>query len=115
MMLSHEKLDVYQRGIEFLILATDALNQIPSGHGEIKKQLRKASLSILLNIAEASGKTSDADRQNFYAIGRGSAHECAALLDALAAINAIDKQDFHHGKDLLHDLISMLTKMARPD
>ncbi|MBM4321616.1 MAG: four helix bundle protein, partial [Deltaproteobacteria bacterium] len=42
-------------------------------------QLRRASISTPVNIAEGSGKTKEPDQQRYYAIARGSAMECAAL------------------------------------
>jgi hypothetical protein len=51
----HEKLNVYQRALEFVAAATDLLDQIPKGlavHG----QLDPASTAVPLNIAEGSGK-----------------------------------------------------------
>jgi four helix bundle protein len=38
-------------------------------------------MSVPLNIAEAVGKTSEADRNNRYAIARGEAMECGAITD----------------------------------
>jgi four helix bundle protein len=53
------------------------------GEGDLKDQFRRASISIPLNIAEASGKVSPSDRGRFFAIARGSAMECAAILDCV--------------------------------
>ena len=50
--LHHEQLDAYKAAIEFLALATTILARYPKGKGTLKDQLRRASLSIPLNIAE---------------------------------------------------------------
>ena len=55
----------------------------PRGQADLRDQLQRASTSIPLNVAEASGKTGTADRARFCAIARGSALECAAILDVL--------------------------------
>jgi four helix bundle protein len=81
-MLAYEKLDVYQRSIEFLCLSAEIIERIPKGNSVFTDQLKRASLSILLNIAEGTGKTSDPERRRFYAMARGSAMECGAILDA---------------------------------
>jgi hypothetical protein len=70
------KPEVYQVAIRVLALAAQI--ELPVGHGEIRDQLRRASLSIALNIAEASGKTTPAEQRRFFAIARGFAMECAA-------------------------------------
>jgi len=112
-LLDFERLDVYRRSIEFLALAVRVTGQMPRGQADLRDQLRRASTSIPLNIAEASGKTGVADRAHFHAIARGSAFECAAILDVLQLLGAATPHDVEHGKLLLTRVVSMLTKMCR--
>ena len=56
-MLSFQKLDVYQRSIEFLAFARRLLQRIPKGHADLVDQLRRSAQSIPQNIAEGAGKT----------------------------------------------------------
>jgi four helix bundle protein len=46
-------------------------------------QLERASSSIVLNIGEGAGRFSGPDQARFFVIARGSATECAAVLDVL--------------------------------
>jgi len=112
-MLDHEKLDVYQRSVEFFALAVRIIEKIPKGNSVLKDQFNRASLSILLNIAEGTGKTSQKDKQRFYAIARGSAMECGAILDACKVLGLIKEPVHDEGKNLLTRIVSMLTKMCR--
>ena len=82
-MLDDEKLDVYQCALRFAALAFQVLERMPRGNAELSDQLRRATLSIPLNIAEGAGKPTDKDRSRFHAIARGSAMECGAILDLL--------------------------------
>jgi four helix bundle protein len=69
------KLEVYQKAKAFCILIT---KQISSKKFDriTNDQLRRASFSIMLNIAEGTSRFSNKDRKNFFVIARGSAFEC---------------------------------------
>lgn len=111
-MLAHEKLDVYRCSIEFLALVARILDLIPKGNAFLIDQLKRASLSIPLNIAEGAGKLSAADAGRFYAIARGSAMECGAVIDACRVLKLIDEEIAREGKELLFRIVSMLSKMC---
>jgi four helix bundle protein len=111
--LDFERLDVYRCAIDFLALAVRITDRMPRGQGDLRDQLRRASTSIPLNIAEASGKMGDADRARFHAIARGSALECAAILDILRLLGAATHEDAEEGKSLLSRVVAMLSKMCR--
>ena len=87
--LSHEKLDVYQKSIQLLTLSCAALNAMPRGYADLSDQLKRASLSVPLNIAEASGRTGSRDNAKHFAIARGSALECGAIFDACKAMQIL--------------------------
>jgi len=112
-MLDHERLDVYQCAIGFAALSFRLLEGMPRGHAQLADQLRRATMSIPLNIAEASGKTSSADRARFHAIARGSAMECGAIVDLLALQQLAPMPQLDEAKGLLVRVVGMLTKMCR--
>jgi four helix bundle protein len=111
--LHHEDLDSYQAAIEFLALAASILDGLPRGYSFLNDQLKRASLSIPLNIAEGYGRRGHDDRARFYDIARASAHECAAILDAHRVLRLAAPQQLQQGKRLLQRVVSMLVKMAR--
>ena len=112
-MLHHEKLDVYQCAVEFLALSSQLATRIPRGHSALGDQLKRAALSIPLNIAEAAGKTTDHDSSRSFVIARGSAMECAAVLDACPVLRIGSPDQLGAGKELLTRIVCMLTKMIR--
>jgi four helix bundle protein len=112
-MLSYEKLDVYQAAIQFLVVATRVVDELPKGNAALAEQLKRASMSIPLNIAESSGKPSRADRQRFMSIARGSAMECGAILDVCRVLRLTDETTVSEGKSLLVRIVSMLTRLCR--
>jgi len=79
------KLEVYQKAKAFCIL----MNKLISS-GEFDRttndQLRRASFSIMLNIAEGTSRFSNKDRKNFFVVARGSAFECVAILERQSKI-----------------------------
>ncbi len=112
-MLDHERLDVYQCAIDFLAVSVKVMEAIPRGHGPLVYQLKRASWSIPLNIAEGCGKTGQADKRRFFAIARGSAMECGAVLDVCKVLRIGEPELLQEGKRLLTRVVAMLTKMCR--
>ena len=90
--MNFRKLDVYQFAVRHLPLASEIAGSLPPRHSGLADQLRRASLSVPLNIAEGSGKTSAPDQRRFYAMARGSAMECAAIVDACVALKLIEPE-----------------------
>jgi len=84
-MFGHDRFEAYQLAIKFVAQTTSIFALVPAGNANIVDQLKRASISVPLTIAEGSGKTTSIDKKRFYAIARGSAMECAALLDVLVA------------------------------
>jgi four helix bundle protein len=74
-MFDFEKLQVYQKSKSFYSETTTLISK-SSLDKIIANQLRRASLSIPLNIAEGTGRNTKADQKNFYVIARGSVFEC---------------------------------------
>ena len=83
------------------------------GDGPLIDQLRRASMSIPLNIAESAGRPGPDDRARFCAIARGSAMECSAILDVCRIQRGYDEEKIKSGKALLLRIVEMLTKMCR--
>lgn len=113
-MLNFQKLDVYRCSIEFLSLSTKIQGQLGKGESEIRDQLRRAALSIPLNIAEASGKVGINDRARFFAIARGSAMECGAILDCIEIVFPCCKEELQKSRELIQRIAEMLSKLSRP-
>jgi four helix bundle protein len=112
-MLSHEKLDVYQRSVDFLAAALRIAEKLPRGHAPLADQFRRAATSVPLNIAEGSGRTpGSADRTRFRAIARGSAMECGAIMDVIRLLKVAPEADWAHAKSLLVRVVEMLSKMS---
>src|SRR4051812_43588458 len=57
-----------------------------SVRGELKDQLGRATLSIVLNLAEGSGKLTMKDRRKFFSSAFGSLREVQACLELVSSV-----------------------------
>jgi len=108
-LLDAEKLDCYRLAVEFQSLAARLLPR--RGHAGLRDQLDRASVSIVLNIAEGAGRFSPADKARFYAIARGSAAECAAVLDVALSRGLAPASSCRPARTLLVRIVQMLTRL----
>ena len=76
-----------------------------------RDQLRRAAMSIMLNIAEGTSRFSKADQRNFYVISRGSVFECVSLLDLLCVENTISNEQMKIFYFKAEEISKMLFKM----
>jgi len=81
-MFDYQKLHAFQKAkklngqIRELILTTKI-------DDTLKDQLRRALLSVLLNIVEGASRYTHADKKNFYVIARASVFEVAVIFELL--------------------------------
>jgi len=91
-MFDFQKLIVYQKAKQFNKDVT-VLQKANKLDRTTRDQLRRASFSIMLNIAEGSSRFSNKDRKNFLVISRGSAFECVAIFEYLQEVGEITKEE----------------------
>ena len=111
-MFDFEKLIVYQKAKKY----NKSVNQFLSNNKlnrTTNDQLRRASFSIMLNIAEGTGRFTKPDKRNFYVIARGSTFECVAIFDYLKDIDYIKKQQFDDFYNDLDELSRMLFALIK--
>ena len=106
-----EELRVYQAAIEFMSYVFQLTKSWPSLYRySLVDQLHRAALSISLNIAEGSGKTSK-DFQHFLSIARGSCYECVAIFTVVKNEKLLPDAEFEHVYDQLDHISRMLTAL----
>ena len=108
-----EKLDVYKKSNEFInqiyLLTKDYPKVEMFG---LTSQLRRAAVSISLNIAEGSARTKK-DFIRFLDMARGSIFECITILEISLKQNYIDKTNFGNFKNKLIELSKMISGLKR--
>jgi four helix bundle protein len=113
LLFDHEKLDVYCVELQFITWITDFLRDVcdsaVQNRRELIEQLDRASLSMLLNTAEANSKRHGRNRAKIFDDAGGSAFECAACLDASVAKRFVLADRIRPGKEMLARVVAMLT------
>jgi len=112
-MFDFENLEVYKKAKAFNSIVRKTILIPGSLDAATKNQLRRASLSIVLNIAEGTSRFSKPDRRNFCIIARGSVFECVAIFDILKDDNQITIDQFDNLYKQSEEISKMLFAMIR--
>ena len=107
--LDAEKLEVYALALE---LHAFAASKVPTLSRVLRDQLERASLSVVLNIAEGGGRRSRKDKSRHYTYARGSATEVAASFDVLKIRKLAPASECARGRSLAVRVVQMLTKLC---
>lgn len=75
---------------------------------ELGSQLLRSGSSIILNIAEGSGKQSKKELNRFIETSLGSAYETLANLDILQTNSLIEVKDFEKAEKFLIEICNQL-------
>jgi four helix bundle protein len=89
----YPKLESYQLAMEFAVIANDIAARLPRNYYFLADQLRRASLSIPLNIAEGSASHTYKTRLQRFATANGSAAECHAIFDFVKRSKLLPAED----------------------
>ena len=111
-MFDFQKLQVYQKAKDFCKQISELL-QTGNFDRVTNDQLRRASFSIMLNIAEGTSRFSNRDRKNFMVIARGSAFECVAILEFLMEMNQISEESYSQYLTSLDEISRMLFALIK--
>ena len=112
-MFDFEKLDVYQVVKDQNMKVLGVLKTHKEMDPYLMDQWKRASLSILLNLAEGTGHMTDADKKHYLTIARSSVYESVAILDLLKALKVIDDAIFQELYDGYEKSSKMLLGMYR--
>jgi len=110
--LSHTNLDVFKVSKAFTLLCYKETKTFPSDEKfAMIQQIRRAALSVHLNIAEGSSRKSLTERKRFYEIARGSLVEVDTAFDIAVELNYITKESLNELGLLLVRCFQMLSKL----
>jgi four helix bundle protein len=109
-----ENFGAWQRAVKFardIFLLADQLPQ--RQQYSLGEQLRRASLSVSTNLAEGTGRETNADRRRFYIMARGSAYECASILRVAYDCKYISETTFLHHRREAYELSAIISKVIQ--
>jgi four helix bundle protein len=112
-MFDFENLEVYKKAKIFNATISRSVLRIETLDSVTKNQLRRASLSVVLNIAEGTSRFSKPDRKNFCVIARGSVFECVAIFDILKENGQLTEPEFLALYSAAEEMSKMLFAMIR--
>ena len=91
--LKHQKLDIFQFSRSFVGECYRLTKELPAEERyNLVSQIRRAALSVHLNIAEGASRKSNIERKRFYEVARGSVVEIDAALDVIEDMGYIKKE-----------------------
>jgi len=76
--------------------------------------MRRAALSVHLNIAEGASRKSEVERKRFYEISRGSIIEIDAALDVVKELNYIDNIELNQLEESMIRTFKILSGLITP-
>ena len=99
--------------MEFIRESDSLAASIPASRKDLIDQLRRASVSVTLNIAEGAGEFSPGEKARFYRMAKRSAAECTAILDICSVLKLCSVQEMLKGQEMLQRIMAMLTALIR--
>ena len=112
--LNHQSLDVYKAVVELTREVYIVSVKLPPEEKFIMvQQIRRAVLSVKLNLAEGASRRSPLERKRFLEISRGSLIEVDAILETAVDLKYFTIEELNIIAGLLNKCFAMLSRMIK--
>lgn len=113
--LNHQQLDVFKDSRIFVLECYKLSKILPDSErfGMIS-QIRRAALSVHLNIAEGSSRRSEVERKRYYEISRGSIIEIDAAFDIANELGYLNNYDIKSLGEVTIRTFQMISRLIDP-
>ena len=102
--LAHTKTPIFQESKRFILECYRITKDFPQDERfSMVQQIRRAALSVHLNIAEGCSRKSEGERKRFFEVSRGSVIEIDTALDLAHELNYKSEEQL---KELGEHLVS---------
>ncbi len=113
-MFNFEKLTVWQKAVYFADEIYEFTKQFPKAEiFGITSQLRRASISIALNIAEGAGRKSKKEFSHFLTVAYGSLCEVITILKFCLNRKYIDENAYNKFYSDSEEIARMLSSLSK--
>ena len=112
-MFDFEKLEVYQAAKALVVDTLRFIYGNTDMDPYIKDEWKKASMSIILNLSEGTGRMTNADKKHFITIARSSVFECVAILEVISQLGHIPLTEAQGYYERYEKVSKMLLGMVR--
>ena len=110
--LAHTKLDVFQAAKQFVLVCYKETKSFPQEERfAMTSQVRRATFSVHLNVAEGCSRKSEKERKRYYEIARGSIVEVDAALDIAVSLDYTSKEKLAELGSLMIRCFQMISKL----
>ena len=113
-MHDYHDLLVWSKSLEFVKLVYKLTNLFPKEeiYG-LTSQLRRAAVSVLANIVEGRGKSTDKDFLKFLYISKGSLNECQCYFELAKELKFINNNQFEYIENKRGEVGFLLFKLIK--
>jgi four helix bundle protein len=112
--LAHTKLDVFQCSRELALSCYRLTRQFPDSEKfGMVQQIRRAALSVHLNISEGCSRKSKNERKRYFEISRGSVIEVDTALDIALELHYNTVEEMQSTGTLIVRAFSMLSALIK--
>ena len=112
-MFDFEKLDVYRQLREQNVRVLQYLDSASNLDPYISDQLRRATWSAVLNLAEGTGRMTKVDKKHYLTIARSSVFETVAIFQGILDLKKIDRDQYETIYQGFEEVSKMLLGMIR--
>ena len=110
MQFGYEKLEVWNRAVEFAVKVIDTVENISTDrkHYRLLEQIESSSTSIPMNIAEGKGRYSKKEFIQYCYIARGSLYETMTLLEIFRRKHWVTDKEYTEFESTGKEIASMV-------
>ena len=109
------KLEVYKKALIFTKKVYKFSNSLPKEEQfGLISQLRRATASVVLNIAEGAGSGFNPEFKRFLKMSLRSAYEVSSIFDIIEVLNYSDQKTLDDLKKDLDEISAMVAGLIKP-